>query len=71
MAQPLDPLRLKGTMLDKRKVAARNLEKTGKEQTSPGEGVAAADGQGAGGGAGRVVGNNLGRRNGGDGMQVE
>lgn len=39
MAQPLDPLRLKGTMLDTRKVAARNWDKTGKAQRAfPDEG---------------------------------
>lgn len=32
MAQPLDPMRLHGTMLDTRKVSQRNREKTGKEQ---------------------------------------
>lgn len=37
MAQPMDPLRLKGTMLDARKVADRNLDKTGKEQRDPSE----------------------------------
>lgn len=37
MAQPLDPLRLKGTMLDTKKAASRNRDKTGKEQRDPGE----------------------------------
>lgn len=35
MAQPMDPMRLKGTMLDTRKVVVRNCEKTGKEQRVP------------------------------------
>ncbi|CAM9956964.1 unnamed protein product [Ectocarpus sp. 6 AP-2014] len=51
MAQPLDPLRLKGTMLDTKKVAARNREKTGKEQRNPSElnpsAATAAGGRGA------------------------
>ncbi|CAM9725934.1 unnamed protein product, partial [Hapterophycus canaliculatus] len=37
MAQPLDPLRLKGTMLDTHKAALRNRDKTGKEQRDPTE----------------------------------
>lgn len=37
MAQPLDPLRLKGTMLDTKKAASRNRDKTGKEQRDPTE----------------------------------
>eukprot|EP00903_Cladosiphon_okamuranus_P005999 g5919.t1 len=37
MAQPLDPLRLKGTMLDLQKAAARNKDKTGKDQRHPEE----------------------------------
>eukprot|EP00904_Undaria_pinnatifida_P005279 jgi/Undpi1/1881/HiC_scaffold_12.g05268.m1 len=42
MAQPLDVLRLKGTMLDSAKVAARNREMTGRDQRAPGEELAKA-----------------------------
>lgn len=67
MAQPLDPLRLKGTMLDLRKAAARNKDKTGMDQRHPEElllkatptGVANAGGAAAAGSGG------------GDAMQVE
>lgn len=58
MAQPLDPLRLKGTMLDTQKVAMRNLDKTGKG----GDMLLNAGQEGGGGGRGG---------GGGDAMQVE
>lgn len=54
MAQPLDPLRLKGTMLDTQKVAARNREKTGKEQRNPSELNPSSAGAGGGGAVDRM-----------------
>ena len=59
MAQPLDPLRLKGTMLDLQKAAARNKDKTGLDQRHPEEmllkaapaGVTNAGGDAAGSGS--------------------
>lgn len=71
MAQPLDPLRLKGTMLDTLKAAARNLDKTGKEQRHPGELLKTAAAAAVGGGAGAGAGAAAGADGGGDAMQVE
>lgn len=69
MAQPLDPLRLKGTMLDTLKAAARNLDKTGKEQRHPGELLKTVAVAAAGGGGGAGAG--PGAAGSGDAMQVE
>ncbi|CAM9937713.1 unnamed protein product [Ascophyllum nodosum] len=71
MAQPMNPLRLKGTMLDMRKVADRNRDKTGKEQRDPSEIVNAGAFVSAprgGGGSSGTVGNGRRRI---DHMQIE
>ena len=72
MAQPLDPLRLKGTMLDTRKAAARNLDKTGKEQRHPGgEELLLSKTASGGGGSGSSGSAGAGAAGAGDAMQVE
>lgn len=67
MAQPLDPLRLKGTMLDLQKAAARNKDKTGLDQRHPEELLLkAAPAAGAGAAGTAAAGSGA-----GDAMQVE
>lgn len=67
MAQPLDPLRLKGTMLDLQKAAARNKDKTGMDQRHPEELLLKAPPAGGTNAAGAAAGSG----GGGDAMQVE